>query len=243
MQCFFITFGQSTLNIQTITKKNLCRSTVAQTWVFNQIIFTSEKTHGCQQLTHSNICEDPTIWQTTCGKADRLWQCQLEINKVKSKKTKSEPIATHSTIQSEPIAYRSTNQIKQVKSSATFKFVVASVFNNILIDSWQCQMEINNVKSQLIDSWQPHINKVDLKLLSLCSIHHSCQSRSDFDITLIFIDQSSSTFLLVVASSNNNTLSFDDSVDRSSDTFKLVVVSITIKYSTGSFKVSSGAFQ
>jgi hypothetical protein len=35
MQCFFIFFCH-TLNIQTITKKNLCRSTVAQTWVFNQ---------------------------------------------------------------------------------------------------------------------------------------------------------------------------------------------------------------
>ena len=46
-----------------------------------------------------------------------------------------------------------------------------------------------------------------------------------------------------VASSNNNTLSFDDSVNWSSAMFKLVVVSITIEFSTGSIKVSSGAFQ
>jgi hypothetical protein len=170
------------------------------------------------------------------------WQCQIEIDKVKSKKTKNEPITSHSTIKSESIASRSTNQIKRDKSSATFKLVVAFVFNKISIDSWQCQMEINNVKSQSIDSWQCYINKVDLKLLSLCSIHHSWQCRSDFDTTLSFVDQSSSAFQLVVASSNNNTLSFDDSVDRSSATIKLVVVSITIEYLKGSFKVSSGAF-
>jgi len=83
---------------------------------------------------------------------------------------------------------------------------------------------------------------VDLKLPLSCSIDHSRQCRSDFDIPLSFVDQSSSTFQLVVASSNNNTLSFDDSVDRSSATFKLVVVSNIIEYSKGSFKVSLGAF-
>ncbi len=115
--------------------------------------------------------------------------------------------------------------------------------NNVLIDSWQCQMEIYNVKFQSI-KWQCRINIVDLKLLLSCSIDHSWQCQSDFDITLSFVDQSSSTFQLVVASVlNNNTLSFDNSVDRSSVTFKLVIVSITIKYSKGSFKVSSGAFQ
>jgi hypothetical protein len=83
---------------------------------------------------------------------------------------------------------------------------------------------------------------VDLKLLSSCSINHSWQCQYDLDITLSFVDQSSSTSQLVVASLNNNTLSFDYSVDRSSATIKLVVVSITIEYSIGSFKVSSGAF-
>ncbi len=50
MQCFFITFCQSTLNqpmikwmIQTITKKNLCRSTDVQTWVFNQNLSSQVK--------------------------------------------------------------------------------------------------------------------------------------------------------------------------------------------------------
>ncbi len=32
-----------TLNIQTITKKNICRSTVAQTWVFNQNLSSQVK--------------------------------------------------------------------------------------------------------------------------------------------------------------------------------------------------------
>ena len=65
---------------------------------------------------------------------------------------------------------------------------------------------------------------------------------TDFDITLSFVDQSSSASQLVVVSLNNNTLSYDYSVDRSSATIKLVVVSITIEYSKGSFKVSLGAF-
>ena len=100
------------------------------------------------------------------------------------------------------------------------------------------------MKPQSIDSWQCYINinKVDLKLLWSCLIKHSWQCRSDFDLTLSFVDQSSSTFQLVVASANNNTLSFDDSVDWSSATIKSVVVSITIEYSKGSFMVSSGAF-
>ena len=46
----------------------------------------------------------------------------------------------------------------------------------------------------------------------------------------------------VASVSNNDTLSFDDSVDWSSVTFKLVAVTITIEYSKGSFKVSLGAF-
>jgi hypothetical protein len=87
-------------------------------------------------------------------------------------------------------------------------------FNNVLIDSWQCQIKIGNVKSQSI-KWQCQIDIVDLKLLSACSIDHSRQCQSDLSITLSFIDQSSSTFQLVVASvSNNNTLSLDNSIDR-----------------------------
>ena len=97
------------------------------------------------------------------------------------------------------------------------------------------------MKSQLI-KWQCQIDIVNLKLPSPCSIDHSRQHRSDFDIPLSFVDQSFFTFQLVVVSSNNNTLSSNDSVDRSSATFKLVVVSNTIEYSKGSFKVSSGAF-
>ena len=108
-----------------------------------------------------------------------------------------------------------------------------SFVDNVLINLWQCRMEINNVKPQSIDLWQCYINinKVDLKLLSSCSINQSWQCWSDFDITLSFVDQSSFTFQLVVASSNNNTLPFDDSANWASATFKLVVVSITIESS------------
>jgi hypothetical protein len=59
------------------------------------------------------------------------WQCQMEINKVKS----------------EPFASCSTNQIKQDKSTATFKLVVASVLNNVLVDLWQCRMEIGSTNN------------------------------------------------------------------------------------------------
>jgi hypothetical protein len=138
MQCFNITFGQSTLNIQTIRKKNLCRSTVAQTFQ-SKLIFPSEKTNSCQQLTysanseagrlvslllsgHKSMGSQPTSLclmnnsRQSQSFIDDVsidsWQCRLEIDKVKSKKTKNEPIASHSTIQSEPIASRSTNQIK-----------------------------------------------------------------------------------------------------------------------------------
>jgi hypothetical protein len=53
-------------------------------------------------------------------------------------------------------------------------------------------------------------------------------------------DESSATFKLAVASVlTNNTLSFDDSVERSFATFKLVVASIANEYSKG---VSLGAF-
>jgi hypothetical protein len=162
----------------------------------SKLIFTSEKTNGHQQLTHSTNFEggrlvslllsghkfvgiQPTsLCLMNNSRQSRLfvdnvpidlWQCRMEINKVKSKKTKSEPIASHSTIQSEPIVSCSPNQIKRDKSSATFKLVVAFVFNNVSIDSWQCRMEINNVKPQSIHSWQCQNDKVDLKLLSPCS--------------------------------------------------------------------------
>jgi len=113
------------------------------------------------------------------------------------------------------VGFKQYNQSLTRKSRQRRSFV-----DNVLINSWQCQMEINNVKPQSIDSWECYINinKVDLKLLLSCLINHSWQCRSDFDITLSFVDQSSSTFQLVVASSNNNTLSFDDSVDWSSAT-------------------------
>ena len=123
----------------------------------SKLIFTSEKTKGCQQLTqsanskggrlaslllsgHKSVGSQPTsLCLMNNSRQSRsfiddvsidLWQCQLEIDKVKSKKTKNEPIASHSTIQSEPIASRSANQIKRDESSATFKLVVASVSKN-----------------------------------------------------------------------------------------------------------------
>jgi hypothetical protein len=124
-------------------------------------------------------------------------------------------------------------RFKQYHQSLTRKsWQRQSFVDNVLINLWQRQMKIEDVKSQSI-KWQCRINKVDLKLP---------QHQSNFDIPLSFVDQSSSTFQLIVASLNKNTLSFNDSVDWSSVTFKLVVVSNTIEYLKGSFKVSLGAF-
>ena len=166
-----------------------------------------------------------------------------------------EPIRepTNDRKKSEPII--SYSHIKRDKSTPTFQLVVAFVSNNnalsfngqssskfqLVVASVANECSKGDVKSQPI-KWQCRIDIVDLKLPSSCSIDHSRQCRSDFDITLSFIDQSSPTFQLVVASSNNNTLSINDSADWSSATFKMVAVSITIESSKGSFKVSLGAF-
>jgi hypothetical protein len=119
----------------------------------SNFIFTSEKTNGCQQLTHSANSEggrlvslllsgrksvgiQPTSLHLT--KKSRQspmfvddvsidsWQCQMEIDTVKSKITGPSHLSC-STIQREPNISHSTNQIKQNESSATFKLVVASV--------------------------------------------------------------------------------------------------------------------
>jgi hypothetical protein len=153
----------------------------ADSGIQSKLIFTSEKTNGHQQLTHSansegdrlvsllpsghksvgiqpmSLCLMNNSRQSQSFVDDvsiDSGQCQMEIYKVKSKKTKSEPIKSHSTIQSEPIASCSPNQIKQDKSSATFKVVFAFVFNNVSIDLWQCRIEINDMKPQLIHLWQ-----------------------------------------------------------------------------------------
>jgi hypothetical protein len=136
-------------------EKPLQKHCCTDSGIQSKLIFTSEKINGHQQLTHSANSEggrlaslllsghksvgiQPTSlyltnnsWQSQLFVDDvsiDSWQCQMEIDKVKSKETKSEPISSHSTIQSEPIASHSPNQIKQDKSSATFKLVVASVF-------------------------------------------------------------------------------------------------------------------
>ncbi len=103
------------------------------------------------------------------------WQRQIEINKVRSEPFVShspfqrhetiaihatismrssqlmpqwsETIITHSKKQSETIRICLINQINWDKSSATFKMVVASVSNNVLIDLWQCQMEIESTNN------------------------------------------------------------------------------------------------
>jgi hypothetical protein len=111
----------------------------ADSGIQSKLIFTSEKTNDHQQLTHSanseggrlaslllsghksvgiqptSLCLMNNSQQSQSFVDDvsiDLWQCQMEINKVKPKKTKSEPITSHSTIQSEPIASCSPNQIK-----------------------------------------------------------------------------------------------------------------------------------
>jgi hypothetical protein len=88
----------------------------------SKLIFTSEKTNGCQQLTQSanseggrlaslllsghksvwiqptSLCLTNNLWQSRSfidNVLIDLWQSQMEIDKVKSKMTKSEPIAPH----------------------------------------------------------------------------------------------------------------------------------------------------
>jgi len=148
MQCFFITFGQRTLN--TITKYNeepLHKHCFTDSGIQSKLIFTSEKTNHRQQLTHAANSErdllaslllpvNKSVWMQIRSFVDDasidLWKCQMEIDKVKSKKTESEPIASHSTTQREPNISCSTNQIKCDESSTTFKFklFVAFVPNN-----------------------------------------------------------------------------------------------------------------
>jgi hypothetical protein len=104
----------------------------------SKLIFTSEKTNHHQQLTHAANSEREAlvllllpvhksvgIQPTTLHLMNKSrqnrsfvdnvsidsWQCQMEINKVKSKKTESELIASHSTIQRKPNIPHSTNQI------------------------------------------------------------------------------------------------------------------------------------
>jgi hypothetical protein len=58
MQCFFITFGQRTLN--TITKykvEPLQKHCCTDSGIQSKLIFTSEKTNRRQQLTHAENSE------------------------------------------------------------------------------------------------------------------------------------------------------------------------------------------
>jgi hypothetical protein len=146
MQCFFITFGQRTLN--TITKykeEPLQKHCCTDSGIQSKLIFTSEKTNCRQKLTHAANSERDALAslllpihksvgmqiQSFVDDASiDSWKCQMEIDKVKSKKTESEPITSHSTTQREPNISCSTNQIKRDESSTTFELFVASVPNN-----------------------------------------------------------------------------------------------------------------
>ncbi len=88
----------------------------------------------------------------------------------------------------------------------------------------QCRLFVDYV---LINLWQCRMKINDVKSQL---IKWQCR----IDIVDLKLPQRRSDF--------NNTLSFDDSVNWSSATFKLVVVSNTIEYLKGSFKVSLGAF-
>ncbi len=147
-----------------------------------------------------------------------LRQCQMEIKSTVGfcHNNKSEQVTCSEQEQDAKLPSK-IHDPSNTKPSTNILWQCQSFVNNVLINLCQYQMEINNVKSQSINSWQCWINKVDLKLLSSCSIDHSRQCRSNFDMTL----------------SINK---------KSSVTFKLVVVSITFECAKGSFKVSVGAF-
>jgi hypothetical protein len=98
----------------------------------------SKTAHQLPTSSHSmnNLWQCQSCVDNVRSQLIYLWQCQMEINKVKS-----ETIVPHSTKQSETIRTCPTNQIKQDKSSAIFKLVVAFLSNNVLVDLWQCRME------------------------------------------------------------------------------------------------------
>jgi hypothetical protein len=104
----------------------------------SKLIFTCEKTNGCQQLTHAADSEGVTLalldlpchkyvgiqqmsllltnnsWQCRSFVGNMSidsWQCRMEIDKVNLQK--SEPISSHSTILSEPIAFGLTIQCSE----------------------------------------------------------------------------------------------------------------------------------
>jgi hypothetical protein len=74
--------------------------------------------------------------------------------------------------------------------------------NNVLIDSWQCQMEIDDVKSHLI-KWQCQINIMDLKSEQVgnCAstqLVGSCHDEQSERAGCIASTQQDSTFQLIV---------------------------------------------
>jgi hypothetical protein len=104
----------------------------------------SKTAHQLPTLSHSmnNLWQCQSFVDNVRSQLIDSWQCQMEINKMKSK-----TIIPHSKKQSETIRTCSTNQIKQDTFPATFKLVVASVSNNVSVDLWQCQMEIESTNS------------------------------------------------------------------------------------------------
>ncbi len=104
----------------------------------------SKTAHQLPTSSHSmnNLWQCQSFVENLRSQLIDSWQCQMDINKMKS-----ETIVPHSTKQSETIRTCSTNQIKQDKSSITFKLIVASISNNMLVHLLQCEMEINNTNN------------------------------------------------------------------------------------------------
>ncbi len=112
-----------------------------------------------------------------------------------------------------------------------------TLISNVSIDSWQCRMEID-MRFQSIHSWQCKIDKLDHKLLSLlCSVDHSWQRWSDFNMTLSFDDKSSATLKLVVASVTNEELKGWTNVSLAH--FEQLPVRVSIASTSFNSKISS----
>jgi hypothetical protein len=106
-------------------EKPLQKHCCTDSGIQSKLIFTSEKTNRCQQLTHAAnpernalaslllpVHKSVGIQSTSLHLTNKLrqsqsfidnvsidlWQCQMEIDIVKSNKTESEPITSHSTI-------------------------------------------------------------------------------------------------------------------------------------------------
>jgi hypothetical protein len=124
---------------------------------------------------------------TSSRSINNLWQCQSFVDNVRSQLIDSwqRPMETNK-VKSEPFASHSTNQIKQDKSSAIFKLVVASVLNNVLVDLWQCQMEIKSTNNLVGFCYNNKSEQVTCRNCASAQLVGSCHDRKQRELGTVF---------------------------------------------------------